>query len=612
MLSMLPPNGHAAALLVLAVLAFAAFSRERLPLESTSLIILVALVGGFAIFPFVSEGQTVSPTFFFRGFGHEALVAICSLMILGRGLVVTGALQPVARILGKALETRPRLALLAVLVLCAMLSGVLNDTPVVVLMMPILVSASLKAGKSPSESLMPMNYAVLIGGMSTTIGTSTNLLVTSIAADLGVRNFGVFDFTHVAAIAALGGLAYCWFVLPLLLPNRASPLSEVATQIFDAVLYIDEDSPAVGTSLRDVRAQAGRQVEIRKVIRDKGLELVRLPTLELKAGDRIHVRAAAADLHELASHVGATLHNVDDDEPKVDDIHPLKQTNQILADAVVTETSSIHGRTLKEARFAEHNDVIVLGLHRPAGYQLSSNDEISTIRLTLGDILLVQGTLDSIDRLNRDAGLLILERKHDVRRTSQAPIALAILGLVVLASAFKIVPISVAALSGVLAMIVTRCLDWTEAFAALSGKIILLVVASLALGAGLTKTGATDYLASLLIAGTKDASPHTVLVVLMVFMAVFTNFVSNNAAAAIGTPIAVSIATKLNLSPEPLVLAILFGANFCYVTPMAYQTNLLIMSAGGYQFSDFVRGGLPLALLMLSLYAILLPWFFPF
>ncbi|MGH8737121.1 MAG: SLC13 family permease [Burkholderiales bacterium] len=178
-------------------------------------------------------------------------------------------------------------------------------------------------------------------------------------------------------------------------------------------------------------------------------------------------------------------------------------------------------------------------------------------------------------------------------------------------AAFNVAPIAIAALAGVAAMILTRCLDWEDAASALSTKVILLVASSLALGAALERTGATAWLASAFVSATQGLPPQWILALLMLLVAAFTNFVSNNAAAAVGTPIAVSIDAQLGVAPEPLVLAIMFGANFCYVTPMAYQTNLLVMSAGGYRFSDFLRGGLPLLLLMLASYSLLLPRFFP-
>jgi di/tricarboxylate transporter len=231
--------------------------------------------------------------------------------------------------------------------------------------------------------------------------------------------------------------------------------------------------------------------------------------------------------------------------------------------------------------------------------------------LRAGDVLLVQGSDQAIAQLRSRARLLVLDWSYELPRTKRAPLALLILAAVVAAASLKLAPISVAALAGVAVMLATRCMEWSDVGASLSTRIVLLVASSLALGSALAQTGATDWLAAQFVAATRGLSPEWVLALLMLMVAVFTNFVSNAAAAAVGTPIAVGIAAQLGVSPEPLVLAVMFGANFAYATPMAYQTNLLVMSAAGYRFSDFVRGGLPLLVIMLVSYSLLLPRFFP-
>ena len=603
---------HALATMLLAGVAFALFARERVPIETTSLGVLVLLTAGFHLFPYSRGGVEVVPSAFFLGFGHEALVAICALMILGRGLVVTGALDPASRVLGRLLEARPGAAMLLVLVLCAAASGVMNDTPIVVLMLPILVGAALRAKTSPTRTLLPMNYAVLIGGMGTTIGTSTNLLVVSIAADLGVRRFEMFDFIHVTAIAAIGGILYLWLVLPRLIPERAAPIGDDAPQVFAAVLHIAEGGIADGSTFSEVQKKAGAGLRVRRIVRGEGLELARLPSLTLRAGDRLSVVAHAQELREFAELLGATLHKHDDKEALVDEAHPLTAEDQRLAEVVITEGSPLHRATLRSRRFGELYDVTIVGLHRAGGQALDRREDLGDVVLRAGDILLVQGTEKDIAALRTRARLLVLDRSYDLPRSERAPLALGILVLVVLVAALKLAPISIAALAGVAAMLLTRCLDWEEAAGALSVKVVLLVASSLALGAALEKTGGTAWLAAAFVNASAGLPVQWLLALLMLLVAAFTNFVSNNAAAAVGTPIAINIAGQLGVAPEPLVLAIMFGANFCYVTPMAYQTNLLVMSAAGYRFGDFVRGGLPLLALMLASYAFLLPHFFPF
>jgi di/tricarboxylate transporter len=607
----LPLEAHAVAVLALLVAAFVLFASEKLPVETTSLLVLVALAAGFELFPYERGGSRLQATDFFQGFGHEALVAICGLMILGRGLAVTGALEPASRVVARMLSARPNLAMLPVLVLCAAASGVLNDTPIVVLMMPVLVGAALRSKSSPARTLLPMNYAVLIGGMGTTIGTSTNLIVVSIAADLGVRRFEMFDFIHVTALAAVGGLLYLWLVLPRLIPERASPLGDASPQVFAAVLHVTEGGFADGKSLTQVQEKTGRAMRIERVVRGEGLELARLPTMTLRAGDRLYLTAGAKDLREFADQLGATLYKPDDLENPIDEEHPLLAQGQQLAEVVVSEGSPLHRSSLRATRFGDFHDVVIVGLHRAGEKAMLGRADIGDTTLRAGDVLLVQGTAEAIGQLRARARLLVLDQSYELPRSERAPLALAIIAAVVAVAAFKLAPISIAAIAGVVAMLLTRCITWEDAAGALSMKVVLLVASSLALGAALERTGATAWLASAFVQATEGLSAEWILALLMLLMALLTNFVSNNAAAAVGTPIAVDIALHLGVAPEPLVLAIMFGANFCYVTPMAYQTNLLVMSAGGYRFADFVRGGLPLLAIMLATYSLLLPRFFP-
>jgi len=606
------PEPHAIAIICLTVVAFVLFSRDRIPLETTSLVVLVALTLGFRIFPYEHDGQTLEVSEFFLGFGHEALVTICALMVLGRGLVATGALEPVARLFSRAWGIFPRIAMLLLLVFSAAASGVVNDTPIVVLMMPILISVALRTGSSPSKTLMPMNYAVLIGGMSTSIGTSTNLLVVAIAADLGVRKFGIFDFTHVAALAAVGGLVYIWLILPRLLPARDPLMTNAKPRLFSAILYINDDSFANGKTIKEVRERTENRIKINRVVRGENLILARLPTLILAAGDRLFLSDTPENLKEFETQLGATLHNTGEKEEIVTDESPLTAPDEQLAEIVVTEGSLLHKSTLKNTHFSDLFDVNILALHSRTQGTSSGAQDVSEVTLSVGDVLLVQGSKEKIATLRNNPRMLVLDQTIDLPATARAPLALIIMGVTVLLAVTKVLPISVSAIMGVLAMLITRCLNWEDVGSSLSSKVIMLVASSLALGSALTHTGGTNYIAQLFIVLSQSLSPEMILGVLMFLMALFTNFVSNNAAAAIGTPIAVSIAHNLGLSPEPFVLAILFGANFCYATPMAYQTNLMVMSAGGYRFSDFAKAGVPLAIIMLSLYTFLLPRFFPF
>ncbi len=590
-----PPNGHALAVLVLTFVALILFTRERIALETSSLLVLVALTLGFELFPFETDGHPLEAIDFFSGFGHEALVAVCALMIAGQGLVRTGALEPIGRLLARAWVVAPAISMLLTLMTGAVLSAFVNNVPIVVLLLPILISVSLRTKTPASGVLMPMGFATLVGGMGTTIGTSTNLLVVSVATDMGLPRLQMFDFVFPVAIAGGVAIVYLWLLAPRLLPQRRTDLDDTSPRVFAAQLFVGEGSYADGKTLAEAVKQAGGELQVSQVLRGEQTFLVPLPDARLRAGDRLLVHDSAERLKEFEAALGATLYSGD---MPVDDDHPLHAENQQLAEVVVVQGSPLEGSSLSASRFVERYRLLTLALHR-AGWQLQAQrTQLQDTRLRVGDVLLIQGEREQIDDLKRRGDVLVLDATADLPSTRKAPLALAIMAAIVLSAALGWLPIVISAVAGVLLMLATSCLNWRDAARALNTQVILIVVASLALGSALLQTGAADYLAHLFVAVTEGASTATILSGLMLAMAVMTNIVSNNAAAVIGTPIAIGIARQLGLPEEPFVLAVLFGANMSYATPIAYKTNLLVMSAGGYRFTDFLRVGVPLTLIM--------------
>ncbi len=601
------PDAHGIAVLVLVVVALALFTRESIPLETSSLAVLVLLVAGFELFPYSVIGtvykKPLHATDFFLGFGHEALIAVCALMVAGQGLVRTGALEPIGRSLSRLWSVSPHLSLLFTLLIGAVLSAFVNNVPIVVLLLPILISVALRTGKSATGILLPMGFATLVGGMSTTIGTSTNLLVISVAADLGLRRLGMFDFFVPAALAGGAAILYLWLIAPLMLPVRQAPMEDISPRLFSGHLEIGEGGFADEKTLSEVMEKAGGSLQINEIRRHPGLVMKPLPDLELRAGDRLAVRDTPATLKQLEEVLEAKLYAGD---TPVDEEHPLTAEDQQIAEIVVTQGSPLDRTTLSQARFAHMYQIVTLALHR-AGPTIRTISDVGDERLRVGDVLLVQGPRKQIAALKAGGELLVLDATSDLPHTRKAYLALTIMFAIVLAAAFGIMPIAISAVCGVLLMLVTRCIRWRDAAQALSIPVIMIVVASLALGKALLATGGADYLAHLFVAFAANASPAMVLSGLMLLMAIMTNIVSNNAAAVIGTPISISIATQLGLPPEPFVLAVLFGANMSYATPMAYKTNLLVMNAGGYRFTDFVRVGVPLTIIMWLCLSWLLP-----
>lgn len=602
------PGHHALAILSLTVVALYLFTRPRIPLESSSLLVLVSVTLGFAIFPYTSpQGETLHAVDFFRGFGHEALVAVAALMIAGQSLVRTGALEPIGRGLARLWRISPQLSLLLTLIVGAILSAFVNNVPIVVLLLPILVSVSLRTKTSASGMLMPMGFATLVGGMSTTIGTSTNLLVVSVAADMGMRRLEMFDFFVPTAIAAGIGIVYLWLIAPRLLPERKTHMSDTSPRVFTAHLLVTEGGFADGKTLTELTVKSGGGLQITRILRGENV-IATLPDAKVLAGDRLLVQDTPENLKEFEKVLGAALYA---DDKQVDEEHPLVAANQQIAEIVVVQGSPLENTTLSRIRFADHYQLITLALHRSGQNVETLREDVGNVLLHTGDVLLVQGASEHIAQLKRSGELLVLDATADLPHSDKAWLALTIMAGIVVTAAFGILPIAISAVCGVLLMIMTRCLSWGDATQALSAQVVLIVVASLALGVALLKTGGADYLAQLFVAATFGAPPAAVLSGLMLLMAILTNIVSNNAAAVIGTPIAISIANQLGVNPEPFVLAVLFGANMSYATPMAYKTNLLVMNAGGYTFMDFLRVGVPLTIILWLVLSWLLTTLYP-
>jgi len=596
----LSPDPHAIAVMLLTVVALVLFTRDYIPLETSSLLVIALLALGFELFPYGRGEDALHALDFFAGFAHEALIAVAALMIAGQGLVRTGALEPVGRHLAKLWTKAPSLSLLLTLVIGAVLSAFVNNTPIVVLLLPILISVALRSNLSPSATLLPMGLATLVGGMATTIGTSTNLLVVAVAADLGLERMQMFDFALPAAIAGGVGIVYLWLVAPRLLPRREPRLADTSPRVFSARLCLPEEGPLDGITLSELREKAGG-IRVSQVRRGS-LTLVPLPDTVLRGSDLLYVEDTPEQLKEYEQALGAELFTGDQ---RVDDDHPLSDEGQQIAEVVITPGTMLAGSTLARRRFEERFGLRTLALHRST--ETPPSTPLRDVVLRIGDVLLVQGHHKAIRELKLTGEMMVLDATVDLPHGSKAPLALIIMVAIVIPAATGLLPIAISAVCGVLLMLITRCLKWREATRALSAPVVLIVAASLALGTGLVATGATAYLAGLFLYVTDGLSAAAVISGLILLLALLTNVISNNAAAVIGTPIAIAIAEGLQAPAEPFVLAVLFGANMSYATPMAYKTNLLIFSAGGYAFSDFLRVGIPLTILMWICFSLLLP-----
>ncbi|MEC9375229.1 MAG: SLC13 family permease [Pseudomonadota bacterium] len=596
------PDPHAIAVILLTVLTLYLFSRERIPMETTGFLVTIILVLGFYIFRYPG----LEPQLFFQAFGNEALIAICALLVASKGLEVTGALQPLANIIAVGWQDRPKLAMLSMLLVGAVASAFLNNTAIVVMFLPILVAVCLRTGTAPSGILMSMGFGTLLGGMATTIGTSTNLLVVGIVAEQDILNLSMFDFTLPVVIAVIPAILYLWLIAPKLLPERKAPMSDIAPRVFKSVLYVNGDSFANGKTLTEVRAKTENRLRVERIQRGDNLFVARLPSVVLQEGDRLYVSDIAERLKEYESLLGTTLYNESDIEHPVSEDVPLATEGQQLAETVISRGSPLYNRKLNVSQFSNRFGLLPLAIHR-ARQGIDVVTDLESTRLLAGDVLLVQGSSESISDLRSSGSMLVLDGTTDLPHTERANTALGIIIFVVGLAAFGLLPISISALLGVVAMLVSGCLRWRDVAEALNIPIIMIIVASLSLGTAMEKTGGAEFIAQLFVAITQGMPIPVVLSGMMLLLIVLTNLVSNNAAALIGAPIAISVAYQLGVPPEPFILAVIFGANMSFATPIGYQTNLLIMSAGGYKFSDFIRVGIPLTLIMWVSFSLIFP-----
>lgn len=587
---------HALWVVSLTLGALVLFSRDRIPIEYSCAAVLTVLVISLEMFP-VPGAAPVRGAIFLQGFGNEALITICLLLVLAKGVEISGALRPVGVLLVRMWLANRFLALLATLVFVAGISAFVNNTPLVVMILPILVGVAHQTGTSPSKMLMPVGFATILGGMCTTIGTSTNLLVVSISEDHGMERLQMFDFLAPAAAAAAIGIIYLWLLAPRLLPERPSLLAGTSHRLFDATLVIEKGSAFAGKNLARVMRQLGDDIRVTRVERSQSRELVRLPTLTLQTGDTLYIKGAPEAIHRAQAAFGK----------RVEPLNTVRAPDQRLVEIVVTHDSNLDGKRLAQATQGVLNGLYPIGWLRPGQGGITPLDRSSDPLLHIGDVVLMQGPRQKVQQLIESPHLLILARSIDVPRTRRASLAMAVMISVVAIAAVGILPIVASAMLGVGVMLAARCLSWNEAWGAIDTRLALVIVTSLALGSALMATGAADAVARSLVAMVSHLPPPIILSGLLLITALLTEVVTNNAVAVIATPIAMSIAAELAVPALPFVLAVMFGANMSYMTPIGYQTNLLVMSAGNYQFSDFFRAGLPLQIVMWLALSLILP-----
>lgn len=589
--------------LTVLVLAIVLFATEILSVDVVALIIMSVLIISGVITP--EEGVS--------GFSNSATVTVAAMFILSAALFKSGAVVGLGNRLAELFQNNYWLAIIITMFTVGVVSAFINNTPVVAIFIPILAGAALKSGHNLGKMLMPLSFASMFGGLCTLIGTSTNILVSGIAADHGLEPFAMFEMTKLGLVFFAAGLLYMILIGIRIIPKRGK--SQDLVQKFGMGDYLTEivlleNAPSVGKKIKDSPLIRSLDIDILEVNRKGNRFFMPSREMILQAGDLLKVRCNLEKINTLKEREGIKL--------KTDLIFKdtdIESESVTLVEAVVAPNSEFEGKTVKSISFRQKYGATVLAIRHRGEIM---REKVANTVLRSGDTLLIEAERDKLEFLRqlqlhgRNTFLIVSEVGIEkFKREKILYVVGTILGIIA-AATFNILPIMVAALIGCIILIMTRCISMEEAYRAIDWKVIFLLAGAMSLGIAMDQSGAAILISGLLIDGAGSWGPTAIVSLLYLLTVILTSVMSNNASAVLLAPIAIAAAIAMQVDARPFLMAITFAASSSFMTPIGYQTNTMIYGAGSYRFMDFVRVGGPLNLIFWIIATFLIPVFFPF
>jgi di/tricarboxylate transporter len=581
------------------VVALILLITERVPVDLTAIGLMVALAGTGILTP----AETVA------GFASPAVLTVAAMFIVSQGLIRTGAVGFIGQRVIDLSRGKTALAMLMVLLIVALSSAFINNTPVVVLFIPIVLSLSCELGFSPSKFLIPISYASILAGTCTLIGTSTNIIVSDLSARHGYGPLGMFELTTLGLPIAMAGIGFLLYAAPRLMPSHHMPVCEMKNERskrYLAELSVPKGSSLVGVEASGAFAKQHPGIEVLELIRYSHIFYPDRDPVTIAPDDLLLIKGSASDLVEIAHSDRIELPLAANGF----DFGAGGEKAAIVLELIIPPQSSLVGSRLLDSRLYRDPNIHIIAIQRSGLHY--TEQKLQDVRLKNGDILLIWCRESYLERLRAETDLIIVEDvHHELVHKRKARMAFAIFGGMILAASTGLADIMFCAMTAVLLMLLTGCLQLRDAYRSIQGSVLLLIVGTFALGAAMEKTGASTYYAAAFIDLLAGSSPVVILAGIMLLTSLSTQLLSNNATAILILPIAISAALKLGVNPKPFIIAVCFGASACFATPLGYQTNLLVYGPGGYRFGDFLKLGIPLNLIVLAFGMLLIPVFWP-